>query len=463
MQEKNVNKPEKTPEEIKQEKVLFRRRKVWPLVIIVVNFSIAMLILWWSGDWGKKLYSDNYLFQGGRMPVKQEDGTWHAMDNKGEVRSEGYTDMRPYSNRIAAVRNSEGKWGYIDIDGNEIVACDFDYAGDFSQSGLAVVKKENKYFYVNKNGEKQFDREFEKAGDFKTNSVAVVKTEDGYGLLNVNGSYIVEAGEYLEYGDVSQQNGFVAVKNDEGLWGYVTSDGKKVCDCIYFSADEFVRGCAMVTNEAGLYGFVNEKGEEIVTCQYKSARNFSIALFAAVCDENGLWGYVNNAGKVAVECKFKDCLDFTNDESAAVCDENGLWGYIKNNGSFIVECQYKMASKFSGNDMAAVQKQDGKWIYIERSGKQAIEEEFDYADKFTDNEVAIVGKYIEGNLEYAVIDKEGELLVDYGVYENLVAYDSGEMYGLNSDGQYTLLGGEGTVIAENVIGFKPAGDVVVRR
>ena len=45
----------------------------------------------------------------------------------------------------------------------------------------------------------------------------------------------------------------------------------------------------------------------------------------------------------------------------------------------------------------------------------------------------------------------------------LVAYDSGEIYGYSKDGKYTLLGTEGTVIAEDISGFKPAGDVVVRR
>lgn len=95
--------------------------------------------------------------------------------------------------------------------------------------------------------------------------------------------------------------------------------------------------------------------------------------------------------------------------------------------------------------------------------QSGIGEEFDYADSFTDVKIAIVGKYIDGKLSYAIIDEKGKYLVEYGVYDMLVAYDSGEIYGYSKDGKYTLLGTEGTVIAEDIIGFKPAGDVVVRR
>lgn len=453
----------RTPEEIKKDKTLFMRQTVWPLVIILVNFSIAMAILWWSGDWGKRFYSDNYLFRDGRMPIKQEDGRWHIMDDNGDVRSEGYTDIRPYSNRVAAVRNEDGKWGFINMNSENIVECIYDYAGDFSDSGLAVVKKDNEFFYINKRGEMQFNKKFIDATSFVTGSIAKVETKEGVGLLDVKGEYVVLPGQYKALGDIAMENGYVAVKNEEDKWGYIDSLGEMVVECRYATAESFIRKCAMVTNEEGLYGFVNEDGKEVIPCKYTIARNFSIAQYAAVCNSEGKWGFVNREGVEIIPCMYSDCLDFTNDESAAVCDENGLWGYVKNNGEYIVECIFLKATKFAGNDTAAVQKTDGKWIYIDRKGEQCIEEEFDYTDAFTDEEIAIVGKFADGKLSYAVIDEEGEYLVEYGVYDTLVAYDSGEIYGYTKDGKYTLLGDEGTVIAHDIIGFKPAGDVVVRR
>lgn len=459
----NINEIENAADNKKQRRRDFIRQTLLPLIIIIVNFSIAMAVLWWSGDWGKRFYSDNYLFRDGRMPVKQEDGKWQVIDDNGAVKGMDYTDIRPFSNRCAAVKDDNGKWGYVDVKSNLIIECIYDYAGDFSQSGLAAVKLDNDYFYINKKGEKQFDKTFIDAQNFDTSSIAKVTTDKGVGLLNIHGEYVLQPGVYDELGNVAMENGYVAVKNDDGKWGYVDSLGNVVVECKYKSAKTFFRKNAMVTNEDDLYGFVNEQGKEIVPCKYLDARNFSIALYAAVKDQNGKWGYVNKDGVQTVNCEYADCLDFSNDESAAVENDEGKWGYIKNNGKFIIDCQYAKASKFSGNNMAAVQKENGKWIYINRSGSQVIGEEFDYADSFTDVKIAIVGKYTDGKLSYAIIDEKGKYLVEYGVYDMLVAYDSGEIYGYSKDGKYTLLGTEGTVIAEDIIGFKPAGDVVVRR
>lgn len=461
--EKNNILEENNTEDKKEKRKNLIRETILPIIIIVVNFSIAMAVLWWSGDWGKKFYSDNYLFRDGRMPVKQENGQWQVIDDNGSTRGEQYADIRPFANRMAAVKNSEGKWGYIDTDSKLVIECIYDLAGDFSQSGLAAVKVGSEYFYIDKKGEKQFDKTFLEAKNFDTNSIAKVTTKDGIGLLNIHGEYILEPGTYAELGDIAMENGYVAVKNSEGKWGYIDSLGNEIAPCKYTSAKTFLRERAVVTNDEGLYGFINETGEEIVPCIYTSARNFSIALYAAVRDENGKWGYINKTGVQVVACEFEDCLDFSNDESAAVKNAEGKWGYIKNNGKFIIECQYVKATKFSGNDVAAVQKENGKWIYINRSGAQIITDEYDYADAFTNVKIAIVGKYTDGKLSYALIDEKGKYLVDYGVYDMLVAYDSGEIYGYSKDGKYTLLGTEGSVIAEDVIDFKPAGDVIVRR
>lgn len=450
-------------EDKKRNRTLFIRQTVLPLIIIIVNFSIAMAVLWWSGDWGKRFYADNYLFRDGRMPIKQEDGKWQVIDDNGSARGEQYADIRPFANRMAAVENDEGKWGYIDTDSTLVIECVYDSAGDFSQSGLAAVKDGENYFYINKKGEKQFDKTFINAENFDTNSIAKVTTEEGVGLLNIHGEYILIPGAYAELGEIAMENGYVAVRNNEGKWGYIDSLGNVIAECKYAAARTFLRERAVVVNDEGLYGFINETGDEIVPCIYTAARNYSIALYAAVRDENGKWGYVNKSGAVTVECAFADCFDFSNDESAAVQNDEGKWGYIKNNGKFIIECQYAKATKFSGNDTAAVQKENGKWIYINRNGDTVIDDEYDYADGFTEVEIAIVGKYMDGKLSYALIDEKGKCLVDYGAYDMLVAYDSGEIYGYSQNGKYTLLGTDGSVIAEDIIGFKPAGDVVVRR
>ena len=51
---------------------------------------------------------------------------------------------------LAAVKK-DGKWGYINTKGEQIVECKFDDACDFSE-GFAWVKKDGKWGYINTKG-----------------------------------------------------------------------------------------------------------------------------------------------------------------------------------------------------------------------------------------------------------------------------------------------------------------------
>ena len=452
-----------TPEERKKERTLFYRQTLIPIIIIIVNFSLAMGILYISRVWSQKNQMENSLFNEGRIPVQNDDGKWYVMNQNGKLMSEGYSVVNPYRYGAAAVRNDENKWGFIGSDGELIIDCVYDEVSYFSKNGVAAVRMGNEWYYIDKRGEKKYDKTFISAGDFLTNRVARVVTDKGVGLLVTDGTYALEPGQYADVGNISIENGYAAVKDHNEKWGYVNSNGELVVECKYAAAFSYVEGNAMVKNEEGLFGFVNKDGDEIVPCQYVTARNFSIAQYAAVYDTNGKWGYVNSAGKLKIPCKFTDCLDFTNDESAAVCDENGKWGYINNRGEYIIEIKYIKALPIANNDMAAVRKDNEKWIYIDRKGKQVIAEEYDYADTFADNSIAVVGKIINEKMNYAVIDEKGEVLVNYGKYANLEIYESGEILGTSEDGKYTFIGIDGTVISEDIENFKPAGGVIEKK
>jgi len=84
-----------------------------------------------------------------------------------------------------------GKYGFIDTNGNEIVAPVYDYASDFRE-GIAVVCKDGKW-----------------------------------GAIDENGDVVVP----IIYTDISfPSNGLLCVCNDEGKWGYVDYTGKVVAD-----------------------------------------------------------------------------------------------------------------------------------------------------------------------------------------------------------------------------------------
>ena len=48
-----------------------------------------------------------------------------------------FDDAKSFANGVAAVKDGQGKWGYIDKEGNQIIPCQFESARDFE-----IVDKE---------------------------------------------------------------------------------------------------------------------------------------------------------------------------------------------------------------------------------------------------------------------------------------------------------------------------------
>ncbi len=73
------------------------------------------------------------------------------------------------------VKDKNGKWGYLDKDGNWFIKPVFEDASPFSQ-GLAAVKKNGKWGYINKEGNLIIKHKFEAAGLFSDDSAIVLES-----------------------------------------------------------------------------------------------------------------------------------------------------------------------------------------------------------------------------------------------------------------------------------------------
>lgn len=104
-----------------------------------------------------------------------------------------YEELTPYSEGVAAVCK-DGKWGYIDADGNCVIACVYDHAAPFN-GGVAQVKMGRRIAYINKEG-KEVSGGFRKQGTVRDSNYQVFYEggEKGkYGIVNSNGGIIVPA------------------------------------------------------------------------------------------------------------------------------------------------------------------------------------------------------------------------------------------------------------------------------
>jgi len=110
-------------------------------------------------------YGVVYLFAGGR----QVEGY--------------YEDARPFSEEGYAAVKKDGKWGFIDTNGTEVISCRFDDALSFGQH-LAAVKLGELWGYIGRNGNIVIEPVFLEAKSF-SNGSAPVQTQRGWQFITL--------------------------------------------------------------------------------------------------------------------------------------------------------------------------------------------------------------------------------------------------------------------------------------
>ena len=115
-----------------------------------------------------------------------------------------FDDVNYFDEGIVAVFK-DGKWGYINTKGEQIVECKFDDVYGFYE-GFGAVKKDGKYGYINTKGYPViFDKSkneievFDKAIDRSNNTFYLSRLGDKFGLLDENFSVVIKNSIYGKF------------------------------------------------------------------------------------------------------------------------------------------------------------------------------------------------------------------------------------------------------------------------
>ena len=105
-----------------------------------------------------------------------------------------YTQLQPFSNGRAAVRNAAGRWGYIDSTGVEVIPCLYDHASTFS-GGAAQVKDGRTLLYIDLHGNRLDGPKANSrpAIDSRFSVFREEGPEGKYGIADSDGHIVVEA------------------------------------------------------------------------------------------------------------------------------------------------------------------------------------------------------------------------------------------------------------------------------
>ena len=333
-----------------------------------------------------------------------------------------YDGAQPFYEGLAAVQNN-GKWGYVDESGRQVIPCKYDIAYGFSE-GRAIVGT----LYGNYSGETYYqvgtvDREGSytpleapatvydpDTGKEMETPIAFLAIWTGteqypHSQMFHNGYYpmalIDEPGAYLYGRDGKLLRGAdgepllvsstrpttegVVYTRDPSAYGadeqyYDLKTGKTTVVKSPMGCDEF----SMYPLNQGLapaefvewrssgskisYGIVDAKGKVIVEPLYQNFKVYDMTteytvfgdLGSAILLKDGKWGAVDKHGKTVIPFQYEDLWNYS--FGLAAFKKDGLWGYLDENGKVAIPARYEQTSGFGSDGYAAVY--DGRKGYL---------------------------------------------------------------------------------------------------
>ncbi len=324
---------------------------------------------------------------------------------------------------LLPIVNENGKWGYIDTTGEQIIPYQYDLAYNFTEErGLVAVSVNGqyKYSYIDVNGTLYGDWNYTEAMPFS----------QGYALVRF----------FIDPLNLS--------------WGYMDKNGKVSPALGCSDARSFNAGLAAV-NKLNGWGFINKNLKEVVRGQYTAVGVFSEGLCAVAMGKDTLqrWAYINGMGQQVTQMKYIHASKFSN-RMAAVCIEvedktlrkvtkKKVYGYIGGNGDFMIPAKFQEASDF--NEGVARVKMNGIEYFIDIMGTTVFT--LDSAYHASDFHYGFAAVNTPDGRAY-FIDKQGNITYDYN-FVSLTDFNNGYSFFTKRNGSQGYVDYRGNIIWKN--------------
>lgn len=228
------------------------------------------------------IYDSATAFNNAGVAVVSLNGTYYTILANGDIygaddgtNGARMTDVTAVSGtRVLGER--EGNYSYFNYD-FEPIATDYQYTKITANAcGVAAVQKDGYWGIITDSGKTVVDFTWE---DVAINSLgcvyaaerAMVKENGLWYLVDLEGKHISETG----YADAKapESDGYIAVADTGGRWGYIDESGELVIDCQYEEALSFSDGLGAV-RPANDWGYISEENVLQIEDIWQSAQPF---------------------------------------------------------------------------------------------------------------------------------------------------------------------------------------------
>jgi hypothetical protein len=322
-----------------------------------------------SGDWKiPAKYKQVLPFCEGLAAVERVDGRWLYIDHDGNQVGDTYDNAEAFTDGRGLVTIYKGAFlhGFVDVHGKVVIPLTLEGAERFSE-GLASVRVKGKWGYIDHEGKLVIAPRFGDAGFFHSGRAVVRMGEaDSNGVIDTAGTFVIPP----RFGSISKMA-------DAELWvthrlgpawpGYgeppellqvFDRAGHLVTPQSYNSIDPPTEGVMAVCRHDKC-GFIDVHGKVVVPLRFKGAEYFQEGL-AAVSLDGSHYGFIDHTGKFVLDAKY-DSVGLRNEQSPVGPFVNGLapagcsghWGFIDKHGTWAIPPVYRLTEAFE-NGLANV-------------------------------------------------------------------------------------------------------------
>jgi hypothetical protein len=392
------------------------------------------------------------------------DDQWVAINAKGDV-IEQPSERTVYYHRSLKTFERDGKFGYCHVlhSGHYTSPCEiiiqprFDAAYDFTTNDRARVKIDGKWGYINSMGKEVIPFRFEDAQGFFSNDLAAVKLDGKWGYINAKGDIIISP--RFDTVVKSEVRGFARVMVD-GRYGWISAEGKLIeprFDAIYENDDDDYDILAMV-RQGDRWFWLDKKGEESVPSYCNPGEACELKLGGGGIRGEGHYGYFIGKGLYVIPQQFDAAFKFGSNGLAKV--RKGGWGYINVRGEAVVPLRYDEIGDFSLNGLARIMR-GGQYGYVDIRGKEIIPPDFDEVRAFGAQGLVLV-KSAE---KYGWFNIKGEAVIPVR-FDDAEDFDDNGLARVGIKGKYGLVNSQGETVTplrfDAIYGFAPSGMAIVK-
>ncbi len=327
------------------------------------------------------------------------------------------------SNRdtLIAMVMKDGKYGYINTQGDYIIEPKYPLARSFSNGVACVnfngVRNEvlkgavgGSYAFIDTKGQIMFDgKTFSKPLSFYNNYATIELPNRKMGFIDKDLNLVADGFDIL----MPFREGLAtAMSKSENVVGFIDTSGewKIKLDIMSYTIGDFHEGMAMFMKD-NKFGYLDKQGEIAIQPIYEGTYDFHEGLGAFLL--NGTYGFLDKEGKVVINNVYQNVADFS--DGLCAVQKNGKWGYIDTQGKEVIPFEFDAARDFKEGFASAMK--DGKIGFIDKKGDWLAEPNLYNALDFK-NGYAIINK----NGKLGFINRTGEIVIEpiYDRVDNFV-------------------------------------------